>query len=213
LSQLEHEAEVNMLKRSKEIVGYQQPVVIDKSTGQVVDGRHRKEADPRWPEVVKEFTPKERVLYRIHANMARRDVGRKERGAELAELALILEDEGVPRDQIARGVVNLVDFLTEKYVLSLLPSKYKAEKKREAGLRSARARAREPAEAPPTPPQPTGEGVAQPTGAAAPTPTPTPPRPPVQEKPTCPFCHMELEKILCPRCWRELFPKKVVLKA
>lgn len=219
MSQLEHEAEVNMLRRSKESQGYIYPTLVDKATLEVIDGKHRKEADPNWPELQVEFkTPKDRLLYRIHANMARREVSRKERGAQLAELALMLEDEGVPKDRIAQEVVKRISFFaSESYVLSLLPSKYKAGEKREAGRRSAKVRQRKGQVPPPPPaPQPTGEEGAQPTTttgtAAAPAPTPTPPKP--KPKPittvTCPFCHVESGKVLCSTCWRDIEVKEIM---
>ena len=130
-----------ILKRSKEVVGYIYPVVIDKKTLEIVDGKHRKEADPKWPEVQVEFnSKKEKLLYRIHANLMRRQVSRKERAAQLYELALYLEDEGVPTEQIAQEIVKLVPELSPGYIMNLLPAKYKSKKKREAGAKGAKVR-------------------------------------------------------------------------
>lgn len=142
MAEIEKSADITeILKRSKEIVGYQQPVVIDKDTLEIVDGKHRKNADPRWPEVYKEFkNPKERLLYRIHANIMRRTVSRKERAAQLLELASYLEEEGIPAEQISQKIVELVPSLSQKYVINLLPAKYKSKERRRAGIRSAELR-------------------------------------------------------------------------
>jgi len=129
------------LKMSKEVVGYIYPVVIDKKTLEIVDGKHRKTADPGWPEIQIEFeSKKDRLLYRIHANLIRRTISRKERVAQLRELALYLEEEGVPTEQIAQEIVKLVPELSPGYIMNLLPAKYKSKKKREAGAKGAKIR-------------------------------------------------------------------------
>ena len=67
MSELEREEEVvEALKRSKERVNYVYPVIIDSATGEIVDGRHRKRADPTWPEKKVEFKDEiEKILFRI----------------------------------------------------------------------------------------------------------------------------------------------------
>jgi len=137
----EREAFIDSLRKSKNIVGYIHPIIVDKETFEIVDGKHRSEADPRWPRREMEFkSPKDQLVYRLNANVVRRVRSRKERASELAQLASYLEDEGIPREEIARTVCNLVPALDESYVLRLLPSKYKAPKKRVAGIKGAKKR-------------------------------------------------------------------------
>jgi len=142
LAEIEKEANFeDILKKSREIVGPIYPVVVDKRTLEIVDGKHRKKADPEWPEIKVEFkSEKEKLLYRIHANLMRRKVSRKERAAQLLELALYLEEEGVPKEKIAQEIVKLVPELSPGYIMNLLPAKYKSEKRRKAGAKGAKAR-------------------------------------------------------------------------
>jgi hypothetical protein len=174
-----------LLNLSKRIVGYLYPIIVDKDTSEVVDGKHRLEVDPRWPRREVEFkSAKERRLCRIHANLMRRQVSRKERQSQLIELASYLEDEGVPREQIAQKVVELVPDFSPKYVINLLPAKYKAPKKRAAGVKGAEKRIAIE----------TSKTEAKPSPIAKPKPKPL----------ECPSCHIELETVLCPKCWSEI---------
>ena len=142
MAEIEKEANFeDILKASEEVVGPIYPVVVDKRTLEIVDGKHRKKADPDWPEVKIEFkSEKEKLLYRIHANLMRRKVSRKERASQLLELALHLEEEGVPREKIAQEIVKLVPELSPGYIINLLPAKYKSKGRRKAGIKSAEAR-------------------------------------------------------------------------
>lgn len=201
------------LKMSKGVVGYIYPVVIDKKTLEIVDGKHRKAADPGWPEIQIEFeSKKDRLLYRIHANLIRRTVSRKERATQLRELALYLVEEGVPTEQIAQEIVKLVPELSLGYIMNLLPAKYKSKKKREAGAKGAKIRREKNKE--------TTETLA-PTPVVSEMPTavvpkavevPTGPADSVRPKPkvvtpkvfTCPRCHIEVRTLYCSKCFSEL---------
>ena len=112
------------LKKSKDIIGHIYPVVVKKGTLEIVDGKHRKQVDPAWPEKEVEFSSKkEEILFRMHANY-RRKISRKERAAEMLLLASILEEEGVPREQMVSKLAEITPF-SERYIRSLLPIKYK----------------------------------------------------------------------------------------
>lgn len=124
---------VDSLEKSREVVGYLYPIVRDAETGEIVDGLHRYEADPKWPEETRKFrSEKERLLFRLHSNLFRRRVSAKERASQLIRLARILEGEGIPKERIAQEIVRLVPGLSQKYILRLLPSRYKTAKRREA---------------------------------------------------------------------------------
>ena len=117
------------LRKSRDIVGHIYPVIVKKGTYEIVDGKHRKQVDPAWPEKEVEFPDrKSEILFRMHANY-RRAVSRKERASEMLLLASILEEEGVPREQMVSKLAEITPF-SERYIRSLLPSKYKVTEKR-----------------------------------------------------------------------------------
>ena len=117
------------LKKSKDVIGHIYPVVVKKGTLEIVDGKHRKQVDPTWPEKEVEFPDKKtEILFRIHANY-RRKISRKERRAEMLLLASILEEEGVPRERMVSKLAEITPF-SKPYIRSLLPSKYKVTEKR-----------------------------------------------------------------------------------
>ena len=115
-------------KKSKSITGPIYPVIIDKNTGEIIDGKHRKTDDPTWPEkIVDPKDLKEKTLLRMHANY-RRKVTRKETKVQLLMLASILEEEGVPREHMVTELTKITPY-TKQYVRKLLPAKYKVMEK------------------------------------------------------------------------------------
>jgi len=129
---LEREEDViEVIKKSTNAIGYGYPCVVDEDTGEVVDGYHRKRADPNWPEIKRKFKDEiERLIFRIVVNTARRSVSKKERKAEMIKLASLLEKRGVPKEQICQKICELLkNSFSERYIRSLLPSKYKESRK------------------------------------------------------------------------------------
>jgi len=129
---LEREEEVvEAIKKSREAIGPIYPVVIDEETGEIVDGYHRKKADPSWPETKRKFKNEiEKLVFRIVANSVRRTVSKKERKAEMIRLARLLERQGVPKEQICQKICELLkEALSERYIRQLLPAKYKEPRK------------------------------------------------------------------------------------
>lgn len=231
MAENEKEGEITeVLKRSKDIVGYQQPVIIDKNTLEIVDGRHRKQADPGWPEVYREFkNQKERLLYRIHANIIRRTVTRKERASQICELASYLEEEGVPAEQISQRIIELVPSLSPKYLINLLPARYKSHDKRRAGVKSAEKRKRKELEIR-VPEKETAKSIAlsepriseklsiqemdriSPAEAIfveKPIPKETTIEKPIPKSFVCPRCHVEVGTLYCTKCFSELNVKDI----
>jgi len=100
------------------------PVLTEKGTMTILDGKTRKKADPTWPEQEIEIKdPKDRVLIPLHANY-RRQVSKKETQTYLLTLADMLEKEGVQPQEMVSKITELTPF-TERYVRKLLPKKYK----------------------------------------------------------------------------------------
>jgi len=211
----DHKEFIERLRKSRDIVGYIDPVVVDKNTFEIVVGRHRKEADPNWPEVKKEFkSRKERLLYQIHSDTHRRTVSKKERQTQLLELALHLEDEGVLKEKMASKLAELTG-LGLRYVESLLPKKYKetkfASKPKEPEL-ARPPKIVEPEEFVETPTKPSEAGAgfepAKPefveteklVGAETSVPEPSKPKPPKPKTVTCPYCKEAISQLVCSNC-------------
>ena len=77
------------LKRSKQQVGFLNPVLVDQE-GKIIDGRHRKAIFPDWPEIQKEIeNPIQRIQTIIHSNL-RRVVSQSETRENLIKLAVEL---------------------------------------------------------------------------------------------------------------------------
>ena len=116
---------VENLKRSREIIGEIDEVLLDKD-GNIIDGKHRLKAYPGWKTKTIPVDYKKGLLLRLHRNY-RRNVSKEETRKILMELAEILKREGTPEEQIAREIVQISPY-TETYTLSLLPKKYKQPK-------------------------------------------------------------------------------------
>ncbi|MEM2050114.1 MAG: hypothetical protein QXZ11_03210 [Thermoproteota archaeon] len=120
-----------LLKKSKEVVGPIYPVLVDKATGEIIDGLHRSMVDPKWPRQEIEVQDRKQViLIRLHAHY-RRQISQKEVNYLLIKLAEELAKEGVPRGQIVKEVANLSGYSLSR-VKSALPAKFKDKEKVEA---------------------------------------------------------------------------------
>jgi len=115
------------LAKSKRSVGPLYPVLLD-ARGRVIDGLHRREADPNWPSVTLEHikTERERLVARIVANICRRDISLEERKTQIQELAKLLAQEGVERGRMVSKIAELTG-LTDRYIRMLLPEEFKRE--------------------------------------------------------------------------------------
>lgn len=134
---------IEQLKKSRTIVGEHSPVLID-FDGEVLSGRHRKEASWEKTETIDSRVVAEKLsvpiivakeVIRMHFNLQRKP-SREETQESLLKIAMELEDKGVPKEAVASEVVKLVPY-TERWVLELLPQEYKQPKKVEAGVKGA----------------------------------------------------------------------------
>lgn len=138
---------VENLKRSRNLLGELEPVLIDQN-GNVIDGRHRLKAYPGWAaKTIQISDRKSAIIYRLHKNF-RRDVSKDELRKLLDELALILKQEGIPQERIAREIVHLSPY-SESYTLSLLSKKYKEPKSVKAAKATYRVLYQEKNQQPP----------------------------------------------------------------
>jgi hypothetical protein len=130
---------IKELMHSRKIVGEIYPVLRTKD-GRILVGKHRAAAGWQWGVIVDDLLQKiakelgvslkaaEKILI-IHSNKQRRP-SKKETQSHLIELCKALEEMGYPTDKIAQRVAELVsDKYDERYVLSLLPDKYKQQQK------------------------------------------------------------------------------------
>lgn len=98
---------ISDLKRSALVVGRLYPVLVDKN-GIVIDGLHRLKADPSWFKVKVPFVESEeqRLLARLITNICRRNVPSEEKTEMLNELGQIYLEQGVPRRELIRKLVE-----------------------------------------------------------------------------------------------------------
>jgi hypothetical protein len=179
------------IRKSRRIFSPLYPVLIEKGTMNILDGHQRKQVDPTWPEKEVEITnPKERILIPMHANY-RRQVSKKETATQLINLADILLEEGVSRDDMVSRLHEITPF-SERYIQQLLPNKYKFVEK--AHKRYAEL-VRHP------------NFVTEHEMPSAPTPVEKPSSPPQVAR--CPNCGSEIQTIRCPRCLKEVPLKKL----
>lgn len=113
---------IEWLRRSKEQIGAKNRVLMTRD-GIVIDGKHRLEADSTWPVETVDKSRKEALIERIHRNIHRK-VPMRERKAQIMELALYLEDEGIKKEDMIQALRKEIPF-SEDYIRRLLPAKYK----------------------------------------------------------------------------------------
>jgi hypothetical protein len=130
---------IRELMHSRKIIGEIYPVLQTKD-GRILVGKHRAAAGWRKEEIVDDRLQKiakelgvslkaaEKILI-IHSNKQHRP-SKKETQSHLIQLCKTLEEDGYPTDKIAQRVAELVsDKYDRRYVLSLLPDKYKQQQK------------------------------------------------------------------------------------
>lgn len=84
---------VKELEKSKELQIY--PVIKDKK-GNIIDGFHRKAADPKWKEIVIDIkNPIEKVKIQLEANLKRREVTKEEKQEWIEEAKKELRKRGI----------------------------------------------------------------------------------------------------------------------
>jgi len=118
------------LKKSSETVGLLYEAIVSED-GEVLDGKHRLEVNPNWPQKkVKAETRMQKILVRMHAHYRRR-VSREETQSMLLELAQELEKTGIPKEDVSTELAKKTPY-SEQYIRELLPVEYKKPEKVEA---------------------------------------------------------------------------------
>jgi len=113
------------LKSSTGRVGPLYPVLED-FHGNLIDGRHRLEADSEWPRMRLENvkTEKDRIIARLISNACRRGVSASEKKEMLGDLGQILLDEYVEPGEISKKIAEETG-MTRRWVTKYLPDKFK----------------------------------------------------------------------------------------
>ena len=185
------EAVVQGIRKTSKRYGFLYPVLVEKGTTNILDGRTRKTSDPSAPEREVPITdPKDRVAIPIVANY-RRKVPRKETLGYVLQLAGMLSSEGVQDSNMVEALGEYLPY-SERYIRMLLPQKYK--------------RPKAPDKTETFPFQPTGpktiehENPINETGEILKREVPETPK----SKVVCPSCGTEIETVQCPRCQGEI---------
>lgn len=120
---------VERLKSSTMKVGKLYPVLED-FHGNVIDGKHRLEADGNWPRMRLENvkTEKERIVARLISNACRRSVTAQEKTEMLDKLGEILHEERVQPGEISKMVAEETG-MSYTWVMKYLSEKFRDEKK------------------------------------------------------------------------------------
>lgn len=114
------------LKLSSKRVGRLYPVILDLH-GNIIDGLHRLEADPKWPKIRLSHiaSDKDRLVARLIANVCRRRVSAEEKSKMLEELGEAYVKAGVkPGAEIARKISEETG-MSFRWVMKYLPDKFK----------------------------------------------------------------------------------------
>mgnify|MGYP000235729607 CR=1 FL=1 len=128
------EFDVNQLQKSVNVVGYLYPILKTRS-GKTLDGIHRKQIDPKWPEkIVDVESPYQEALIRLWANY-RRKVSSEEVRQLIIQMAEELMKQGYKPGQIVKKLAEETPY-SERWIYSFLPSEYK--KLKSAGRRAER---------------------------------------------------------------------------
>jgi len=116
---------IEQLKRSKEQQGYLEKAKRDQH-GNLLAGRHRKQADPNWPEEIVEVKDDlDRELKIIHYNIQRRPT-KEETAQRLLKIAKLLVSKGVPNSEVLPNMSKIVPY-SERWLRELLPNEYKQQ--------------------------------------------------------------------------------------
>lgn len=119
---------VKALKATAAKVGFLQPCVREKGTNRILVGRHRKLADPNWPEIEVEVSDDlHRELIILFGNKQRQP-SEAETAMRFLRIARILEAKGIEKKRICTVMASLLDgVFTQRYIEQLLPKEYKME--------------------------------------------------------------------------------------
>lgn len=116
---------VERIKKSAEKVGQIYPIILD-INNQVVDGQHRKEADPNWKTQKRDDikTVKDRLKVRLVSNHARKSSIPETWKEDLGEMAKQYTNEGLGPGEIGKEIAKETG-LPYRTIMKYLPNEYK----------------------------------------------------------------------------------------
>lgn len=115
---------VKRIKKSKETVGELYPILLD-ANDQIIDGQHRKEANPDWKTIKLESVKdkKERLIFRLVANHNRKSSNTEALREALADFAQYYS-KGFDSGEIGKEIAFKTG-IPYRTIMKYLPSEYK----------------------------------------------------------------------------------------
>jgi len=116
---------VKQIKKTEEAVGQMYPVIMD-INNQIVDGQHRKEANPEWKSIKRDDiqSTEDRLKYRLVANHARKNNNSDTWTEDLIEFAKHLKNKGYDQGEISIEISRLTG-LPVRTIQHHLPGEFK----------------------------------------------------------------------------------------
>jgi len=119
------EFDAKQLQKSVNVVGYLYPILKTRS-GKTLDGIHRKQIDPKWPEkIVDVESPYQEALIRLWANYRRR-VSSEEVRQLIIQMAEELWKQGYRRGEIVKRLAEETPYSARR-IQQILPKKFKRD--------------------------------------------------------------------------------------
>lgn len=119
------------LATSEDIIGAIYPV-LKSPDGEVLDGLHRLNVDPKWPvKVVEVKDEKRKLLVRVHANIQRRNIPTEEKEGWVKQARKVLQSEGKKgtQEEIAKLLGFSVNWVSKYDTTPVQPNRPHPQRK------------------------------------------------------------------------------------
>lgn len=115
---------VSELRNSVSLVGPLYPVLISKN-GEIIDGRHRLEADANWPKrIIKGVDEEHILLARLVSNVCRRSVPPAEKTEILKKLGDVYLNKGIALNELTKEISERTG-MSYRWVMKYTPQELK----------------------------------------------------------------------------------------
>lgn len=117
---------ISELKKSRDKFGEIYPVLVDQH-GKLIDGVHRKKANPNWKETkvnIKDEKAREEIA--LITNVQRRNIKPEEIGERLGRIAEAMKEEGLKAGEFTAEISNDLG-MSERWVRKYIPEKYRGK--------------------------------------------------------------------------------------
>jgi len=104
------------------------PVIMSRRTNRIIDGRHRKAADPKWTTIyIDTEDDAEEFAARLVLNLNRRTMNEEEKRILVGAIAEQLLMKGVKRENLVDEIMRITK-LSKSWVYKYLPDEFKRDK-------------------------------------------------------------------------------------